>query len=88
MRDLYETTQALFVEDPTSFKEAVKQDEWIKAMKEEITAIEKNETWELVDLPHGNNPIGLKWVFKIKYNSDGTIQKHKARLVAKGYSEK
>ena len=42
-------------------------------MKEEIKQIEHNETWELVDLPEGKKPIGLKWVYKIKKHADGTI---------------
>lgn len=46
--------------------------------------IVKNGMWELVDLPHGVKPIGLKWVFKLKRNLDGSINKYKARLVAKG----
>ena len=43
--------------------------------------------WELTDLAEGKNTIGLKWVFKTKYNADGSIQKHKTRLVAKGHSQ-
>jgi hypothetical protein len=54
-------------------------------MNEEIISIEKNQTWKLVDFPKENKTVGLKWVFKIKYNEDGSIQKHKARIVAKGY---
>nr|KYP69003.1 Retrovirus-related Pol polyprotein from transposon TNT 1-94 [Cajanus cajan] len=56
-------------------------------MEEEIKMIEKNNTWELVDYPHGKDIIGVKWVYKTKLNPDGTIQKHKARLIAKGYSQ-
>ena len=56
-------------------------------MDEEIASIEKNKTWELVDLPNGRDVIGLKWIYKTKYNEDGSIQKHKACLVAKGYSQ-
>jgi len=48
---------------------------------------EKNETWDLVNLPEGKNVIGLKWVYCTKYKPDGTIQKHKARLMAKGYAQ-
>ena len=50
-------------------------------------AIEKNETWEMVDLPEGKNAIGLKWVFKTKFVVVGSIQRHKARLVPKGYAQ-
>jgi len=56
-------------------------------MDKEIKMIEKNYTWELMQKPEDKEIIGLKWVYKIKYNEDGTIQKHKAQLVAKGYSQ-
>ncbi|KAK6128301.1 hypothetical protein DH2020_037956 [Rehmannia glutinosa] len=56
-------------------------------MDEEIASIEKNNTWELVDLPEGKIVIGVKWIYKTKYKEDGSIHKHKARLVAKGYSQ-
>jgi len=52
---------------------------------EELEAIEKNKTWELVDLPKNKHPIDVKWVFKVKYRPHGTIAKHKTRLVAKGF---
>lgn len=61
---------------------------WLTACEDEITAIEKNQTWILVDLPVGVKPIRLKWVFKIKRNPDGSVNKYKARLIAKGYMQK
>jgi hypothetical protein len=57
-------------------------------MHEEIYFIEENHIWKLVDLPVGHEPIGLKWVFKLKKDAKGVIVKHKARLVAKGYAQK
>lgn len=48
----------------------------------------ENHTWDLCPLPEGQNAIGNKWVFKVKYNADGSIEKYKARLVVKGYSQK
>ena len=57
-------------------------------MEEELNMIDKKNTWNLVDPPKGKDIIGLKWVYKTKYNEDGSIQKHKAILVAKGYSQK
>ncbi|KAJ1700426.1 hypothetical protein LUZ63_000205 [Rhynchospora breviuscula] len=87
IQELYEVTQILFVEDPTTFEEAAEKEEWRNAMEEEIKAIEKNKTWQLVKLPEGKNVIGVKWVFRTKFCADGAIQKFKARLVAKGYAQ-
>lgn len=56
-------------------------------MKEELNMIEKNETWELVDRPAHKKTIGVKWVYRTKFNSDGSINKHKVRLVVKGYAQ-
>jgi len=75
-------------DEPWDFKEANKSREWRDACKEEIQSIEKNHTWSLVDLPVGSKAIGVKWVFKLKHNSDGSINKYKARLVAKAYVQR
>ena len=53
----------------------------------EIEALEANGTWTLTTLPKGKKPIGCKWVYKIKYRSDGTIERYKARLVTKRYTQ-
>jgi hypothetical protein len=55
-------------------------------MVEEMKSLHKNETWTLVKLPSGRNPIGSKWVFKKNMNVTGQVENFKARLVAKGYS--
>lgn len=78
----------LKVEDSASYNEAHKESEWREAMKVEFETIEKNQTWVLTDLPVGQKPIGLKWVYKLQKDSDGNIVKHKARLVAKGYVQR
>jgi len=101
LNDIYQNTsevelmydsdgEALMVEmeEPTSYKEATSYAEWTEAMNKEIQSIEKNKTWKLCQLPVGHKPIGLKWVYKLKKNSDGEVTKHKARLVAKGYVQK
>lgn len=56
-------------------------------MEVELQALDNNHTWEIVDLPPNKKPIGCKWVYKIKYDAQGKIDRYKARLVAKGYSQ-
>lgn len=63
--------------------EAILDSRWIDAMKQEIWALEENGTWEVVSLPQGKIPIGCKGVYKVKYQSDGSIEQFKARLVVR-----
>ena len=56
-------------------------------MNDEIVALERNHTWSLVPLPPGHKAIGCRWVYKIKHNSDGSVERYKARWVAKGYTQ-
>lgn len=51
-------------EEPINFKEASEREEWIAACKDEIASIERNRVWDLVELPYGVKPIGLRWIFK------------------------
>ena len=74
--------------EPTTYAQASTDPLWCEAMAKEIQALEHNKTWILTSLPAGKRPIGCKWVFKIKYNADGTVERYKARLVAKGYTQK
>jgi hypothetical protein len=54
-------------------------------MDDELGSIYDNNTWKLVDLPKNHKAIRLKWVYKIKKDTEGKLVKHKTRLVAKGY---
>ncbi|XP_047259307.1 uncharacterized mitochondrial protein AtMg00820-like [Capsicum annuum] len=72
---------------PQNFKQAVKDERWVEAMKLEIQSLEANNTWTIVDLPKGKNTIGSKWIYKIKYLTNSEVERFKARLVAKGYSQ-
>ena len=57
-------------------------------MDQEINALEKNHTWEVMPLPYGKTTIGSKWVFKVKLRANGELKSYKAKLVAKGYNQK
>ena len=52
-----------------------------------MRAFEKNETWEVMDLPREKKTFGCKWVFTTKYKSDRSLEQYKARLVAKGFTQ-
>jgi len=56
-------------------------------MQDELQALAANNTWQLTPLPSGKKTIGCKWVYKIKYHYDGTVERHKARVVAKGFTQ-
>jgi hypothetical protein len=62
--------------DPSTYEEAAKFDIWRKAMDQEIESIEKNDTWELTDLPSGSKKIGVRWIYKTKYNEAGKVDKY------------
>jgi len=53
-------------------------------MQDEYRVLINNRTSTLTFLLLGTNIVGCKWIFKNKYNANGTFQRHKARLVAKG----
>ncbi|XP_066358325.1 uncharacterized protein [Miscanthus floridulus] len=76
------------VGEPTTLNEALTDPKWIEAMNHEYNALLQNKTWHLVPLPKGKNIIDSKWVYKIKRNADGTIDRYKARLVSKGYKQR
>jgi hypothetical protein len=52
-----------------------------------MDALDKNEGWDIVEFPAGRNFVGIKWLFKNKFNAEGKVEKYKARLVAKAYSQ-
>ena len=72
---------------PKNIEEASMDERWKSAMDEEIYALEKNNTWEIVNVPNNKKTVGCKWLFNIKYKPDGNIDRFKARLVAKGYTQ-
>ena len=72
---------------PKDWKEAKHDPKWREAMLEELRALEKNKTWDLVKLPPGKKAVSCKWIFTMKQTPEGKIERYKARLVARGYSQ-
>jgi len=73
--------------DPVLFSKAVQEGKWCATMNLELRALEENQTWIITALPHGKRAIGCKWIYRTKFQSDGSVDKYKARLVAQGYSQ-
>ena len=67
---------------PSNVQEALTDPAWANAVNEEMQALQKNSTWELVSLPEGKKTIRCRWVFTVKLKTDGSIDRYKARLVA------
>lgn len=76
---------------PTDVNELKKRSDWPSwksAIREELESLRKNNTWQLVELPAGKKVIDCKWVFKLKRNSEGEVERYKARLVARGFTQR
>ena len=77
--------------EPQTFQQAVNSPDavhWRKAIREELKSLRERGVFRAAKLSNGHRAIGAKWVFKIKRNADGTIDRYKGRLVAKGFSQK
>ncbi|KAL6321989.1 hypothetical protein AAG906_035908 [Vitis piasezkii] len=77
----------LAIQESRGFKSMAKHPEWLSTMDDEIQALKKNDTWDLVPRPINHNVVGCRWIFKTKLHANGSIEHHKARLVAKGFSQ-
>ena len=77
--------------EPESVKEAMSGPDkvkWQEAMGNEMKPLQENHVWDLVELPKDKKAIGSKWVFKLKTNTLGSVERYKARLLAQGFSQK
>ena len=72
---------------PNTIQEALNVVKWTQAVVEEMTALQRNDTWILVPLPNEKKTLGCKWVFSIKHKADGSVERYKAKLVARGYTQ-
>jgi len=83
-------TSEISDENPTIYSQAVnslRKGEQTSAMNDEINALKKNNTFDVVNKPIGRNIVGSKWVFKTKKNTEGTLEKWLGRAVAQGFSQ-
>jgi hypothetical protein len=71
--------------EPTSVSAALLNPKWKAAMDAEFSALQCNQTWQLVPAQKGLNIIDSRWVYKVKRKPDGSVDRFKARLVAKGF---
>ena len=90
-RNLAGTAYTVTIAEPATLEEALGGDqahEWKSAMDDELASLLANNTWTLEKPPPGVRPIPVKWVFKVKRDANGNIERYKARLVAKGYRQR
>ncbi|CAI7837808.1 unnamed protein product [Closterium sp. NIES-53] len=76
--------------EPLTIEEALSgpnKEEWRAANQEELDTLAERGTWELVNMPKGRKPVGVRWIFNIKTGDMGQLERFKARLVAKGYTQ-
>ncbi|XP_050889450.1 uncharacterized mitochondrial protein AtMg00820-like [Lathyrus oleraceus] len=81
------TSKLSSVEISKSVQVALEILKWREDVLEEMKALEKNKSWSVTSLLDDKKTVGCKWVFIVKYNSDGSIERYKARLVAKGFTQ-
>jgi hypothetical protein len=76
--------------DLTSYEESMRSphsSKWREAIEDEMRSMSANRVWKLEEIPKGAKIVGCKWVYKIKRDSKGNIDRFKARLVAKGFTQ-
>jgi hypothetical protein len=80
----------LATSEPQTYQQAVtspEREQWLEAINAEMKALADNQTWELVERPTDRKLVSCKWVFKVKHNADGSVERYKARLVARGFTQ-
>uniref|UniRef100_A0A803PU39 Integrase catalytic domain-containing protein n=1 Tax=Cannabis sativa TaxID=3483 RepID=A0A803PU39_CANSA len=73
--------------EPKIVRASLLEPHWNNTMNIEYVALKKNKTWVVVPRPANRVPIGCKWIFRVKLNEDGSVNRYKARLLAKGFHQ-
>jgi hypothetical protein len=87
--DVYVSKEIQMEDDPTSFEEAMRSahsSKWLDAMEDEMRSMSTNRVWDLEEIPKEGKTVGCKWVYTMKCDYKGNIERFKARLVAKGFT--
>jgi hypothetical protein len=89
--EIYTSEEIHMEGDPTSYEEAMRSphsSKWREAMEDEMRSMSANQVWKLEEIPKGAKTVGCKWVYKIKRDSKGNIDRFKTRLVTKGFTQR
>jgi hypothetical protein len=89
--DIYVSEEIQVEGDRTSFEEVMRSahsSEWLEAMEEEIRYMSINKVWDLEEISKGAKAVYCKWVYKMKCDSKGNIERFKARLMAKDFTQR
>lgn len=88
---IQETQLSVKIEEPQTWNEmlnSTQKDDWMKAVQAELKSLQDMKTWSEIERKPTHKLIDSKWVFKLKYKPDGSIERYKARLVARGFMQK
>jgi Reverse transcriptase (RNA-dependent DNA polymerase) len=80
-------TKLMSITIPKNVEEVKRDPRWIQAMKLEMEALNKNDTWTLTKLPKKKKLVGYRWVYSIKFDANENIDRYKARLIIKEYTQ-
>jgi hypothetical protein len=89
--EVYVSEEIQIEGDPTSFEEVMRSahsSKWLDAMEDEMRSMSVNKVWDLEEISKGAKAVGCKWVYKMKCDSNGNIERFKARLMAKGFTQR
>jgi hypothetical protein len=89
--EVYVSEEIQMEGDHTSFEEVMKSaysSKWLDAIEDEMRSMSVNKVWDLEEISKGAKTVGCKWVYKMKCDSNGNIERFKARLVAKGFTQR
>jgi hypothetical protein len=86
------TSEEIHIErDPTLYEEAMRSPhsfKWCEAMEDEMRSMSANQVWKLEEISKGVKTVGCKWVYKIKRNFKGNIDRFKTRLMTKAFTQR